>query len=69
MRDAARMTTHAHRDGTTIMSYQGPGVLDVVGRVTKPATTNQAVGPPPTWDVTPELDTSFGPVNIVLQQD
>lgn len=62
MGDSARMTTHAHRDGSTIMSYLGPGVLDVVGRVTK----TEAIGDQASWQVTPELDTSFGPVNAVL---
>ena len=61
MSDSARTTTHAHRDGSTIMSYRGPGVLDVVGRVT------QAAGEAPSvWQVVPELDTSFGPLNVVL---
>ena len=62
MGDSARMTTHAHRDGSTIMSYLGPGVLDVVGRVTK--ATGEATS---MWKEVPELDTSFGPVNVVLQ--
>ena len=48
MADAARMTTHAHRDGSTIMSYNN-GAVEVTGRVAK---VNGS------WMVTPELDTS-----------
>jgi hypothetical protein len=66
MGDSARMTTHAHRDGSTIMSYRGPGVLDVVGRVAKTEILTEAVGEQSSWQVTPDLDTSFGPVNAVL---
>jgi len=33
MYDAAAQTTHVHRDGTTLMSYAGPGRGAVVGRV------------------------------------
>lgn len=66
MGDSARMTTHAHRDGSTIMSYLGPGVLDVVGRVTKTEVLNEGIEEQSSWQVTPELDTSFGPVNAVL---
>jgi len=33
MYDAAAQTTHLHRDGTTLMSYAGPGRGAVVGRV------------------------------------
>jgi hypothetical protein len=33
MYDAAAATTHAHRDGTTMMSYAGPGFGAVTGRV------------------------------------
>ena len=58
MADAARMTTHAHRDGSTIMSYNN-GVVEVTGRVAKVDGS---------WMVTPELDTSFGPVNFVVKQ-
>ena len=62
MGDSARETTHAHRDGSTIMSYQGPGLVEVIGRVSGPDG--------PAWldhaTVAPELDTSFGPMNFVL---
>lgn len=33
MYDAAAATTHAHRDGTTMMSYKGPGFGVVTGKV------------------------------------
>jgi hypothetical protein len=33
MYDAAAATTHAHRDGTTMMSYRGPGFGVVTGKV------------------------------------
>jgi hypothetical protein len=68
MADSARITTHAHRDGSTIMSYQGPGQLDVVGRVFRPVGSSggDSLGGAGGWAVTPELDTSFGPVNCVL---
>ena len=36
MYDAAAATTHAHRDGTTMMSYAGPGKGVVTGRVSGP---------------------------------
>ena len=62
MTNPARGTIHAggKRDGTTSMTYQGPGVGCIAGRVWRPSSSA-------TWTITPDLDTAFGPVNFLVQ--
>eukprot|EP01047_Picozoa_sp_COSAG01_P047030 COSAG01_NODE_4458_length_5005_cov_2.532409_2_plen_549_part_00 len=61
MDDSARMTTHAHRDGLTYVSYAGPDMVEIAGRVMSGGASHQ-------WSVTAEMDTAFGPLNMLLQQ-
>jgi hypothetical protein len=59
--DPCRGTTHANRDGETIMSYTGPGSGEITGRVSQ--------GSNGSWTTVTGLDgidTSFGPVNFVV---
>jgi hypothetical protein len=59
MYDPAAATTHVHRDGTTYMSYAGPGKGRVTGRVFN-------LDAKPGWTVISEVDTSFGPCNFIM---
>jgi hypothetical protein len=64
MTDPATGTKMGHRIGTTYMSYKTPGFGAVDGRAWRAAATTGA------FTVTPEIDTSYGPVNfrIVLNE-
>ena len=59
MTDPATGTKMGHRIGTTYMSYVTPGAGVVVGRAWRGATTSA-------FTITPEIDTSFGPVNFAV---
>ena len=59
MADAAAATTHAHRDGTTLMSYAGPGKGAVAGKV------SQASGGG-AWVEEGDLECAFGPLNLLM---
>ena len=61
MTDPATGTKMGHRVGSTYMSYTTPGVGAVVGRAWRAAAATGA------FTVTPEIDTSFGPVNFGCQ--
>ena len=58
MDDAAAATTHVHRDGTTLMSYRGPGAGAVAGRAWR-----EGAGP---WQRDELVETMFGPLNLLL---
>ena len=58
MTDAAAATTHAHRDGTTLMSYAGPGKGAVAGKVSKASSGE--------WNESGDVECSFGPVNMLM---
>lgn len=58
MTDPATGTKMGHRIGTTYMSYKTPGFGAVAGRAWREAATTGA------FTVTPEIDTSYGPVNF-----
>lgn len=61
MTNPCRGTTHANRDGTTLMTYAGPGMGEVTGRVSQSQDGS--------WQVVSGLDgmdTSYGPVNFVM---
>jgi len=56
MSDAAAATTHAHRDGTTLMSYAGPGRGAVAGKVSKADGAE--------WVEEGDVECMFGPLNL-----
>jgi hypothetical protein len=58
MTDAAAATTHAHRDGTTLMSYAGPLRGVVAGKVSR------ADGG--AWVEEGDIECMYGPVNMFL---
>ena len=58
MTDAAAATTHAHRDGTTLLSYNGPGFGVVGGKVKK-----EDGG---TWVEEGDLECMYGPLNFLF---
>eukprot|EP01047_Picozoa_sp_COSAG01_P048125 COSAG01_NODE_4660_length_4842_cov_22.777567_5_plen_353_part_00 len=60
MTDPATGTKMGHRIGTTYMSYVTPGAGAVIGRAWR------AAGAHSTFTITPEVDTTFGPVNFGL---
>lgn len=72
MTNPSAATTHANnkRDGTTLLSYQGPGKGSIAGRVysssTSVAPTFTGGAAADTWTLIPEIDTMFGPLNLVL---
>ena len=49
------------RDGLTYVSYAGPDMVEISGRVMSSGASHQ-------WSVTAEMDTAFGPLNMLLQQ-
>ena len=59
MTDPATGTTHSHRDGKTYMSYLAPNKGLVTGRVLFNNDTQKAI-------ITQEVDTSYGPLNFVI---
>ena len=59
MHDAAAATTHAHRDGTTLMGYAGPGLGVVNGRVYRE-------GGGGGWVVEPFIELMYGPLNFLF---
>lgn len=60
MDDAAAATTHVHRDGSTLMSYEGPGAGAVTGRVSR-------AGAAGAWLLEPAIECMYGPLNLVLE--
>lgn len=58
MSDAAAATTHVHRDGTTLLSYRGPGMGVVTGRVW--GATRDAL------QASSEIEIMNGPLNLLL---
>lgn len=60
MSDAAAATNHAHRDGTTLMSYAGPGKGAVGGKV------SQDSGSGGVWVETGDVECAFGPTNLLV---
>ena len=61
MSDAAAATTHAHRDGTTLMSYAGPGAGAVAGKVSR-ADGGAA------WAAEGDVECMYGPLNLLLAE-
>ena len=59
MTDPAAATTHAHRDGTSMVSYMGPHKGTISGSVVK---ASGAAG----WTVEPNLDCMRGPLNMIV---
>ena len=59
MTDAAAATTHVHRDGSTLMSYAGPGQGIVAGKVSR-ADGEQV------WTEFGDIECMFGPLNLIL---
>ena len=59
MTDAAAATTHVHRDGSTLMSYAGPGQGIVAGKV------SQADGAA-NWIETMDVECMYGPLNLLI---
>jgi hypothetical protein len=57
MSDAAAATTHVHRDGSTLMSYAGPGLGGVAGRVS---------GDHGQWAVESNIECAYGPLNLLM---
>jgi len=58
MSDAAAATTHAHRDGSTLMSYAGPGAGAVAGKASR------ADGG--AWVAEGDVECMYGPLNMLL---
>ena len=58
MSDAAAATTHVHRDGTTLLSYRGPGMGVVAGRVW--GASRAAL------QASTEIEIMNGPLNLLL---
>ena len=58
MEDAAAASTHLHRDGTTLMSYRGPGKGVVAGRV--------AGADAASLTATSEIEIMNGPLNLLI---
>eukprot|EP01084_Bolivina_argentea_P029613 54986_1 len=56
--DSATTSTHSHRSGTTYISYLGPNMGSIVGRVMFENHTNV--------NVIQQLDTCYGPINWVI---
>ena len=59
MSDAAAASTHAHRDGTTLMSYAGPGRGVVGGKVSQSSGGGA-------WVEEGDLECAYGPTNLLV---
>jgi hypothetical protein len=57
MADAAAATSHAHRDGTTLLSYAGPGTGAVAGKVSR---ADGAAA----WTEEGDIECMYGPLNV-----
>ena len=63
MGDAAAASTHAHRDGTTLMSYAGPGRGAVGGKVSQASSGGGGGGE---WEEAGDVECAFGPTNLLV---
>ena len=58
--NSATTSTHENRDGTTYVSYLGPDISNIVGRILYDNDKNEG-------NVVEQTDTCYGPINWVIQ--